>query len=144
MHKKIKVLSGGEKNRVAMVKTLLQKANFLLLDEPTNHLDIQSQDLLLQALKKYDGTILIVSHDHLFVQQLADHILELTPNGLFSYPGTYEEYLVDKQAKDAADAAASAPAQSAPKENPAKNMGRRNSLSNQSKAVRTSSISPRP
>jgi ATP-binding cassette subfamily F protein 3 len=106
VHKKIKVLSGGEKNRVAMVKTLLQKANFLLLDEPTNHLDIQSQDLLLQALKKYDGTILIVSHDHLFVQQLADHILELTPNGLFSYPGTYEEYLVDKQAKESADTAA--------------------------------------
>lgn len=123
VHKKIKVLSGGEKNRVAMVKTLLQKANFLLLDEPTNHLDIQSQDLLLQALKKYDGTILIVSHDHLFVQQLADHILELTPSGLRSYPGTYEEYLVDKQAKDArerGDAATSAPAPSAPKENQSK------------------------
>ena len=96
-HKKIKVLSGGEKNRVAMVKTLLQKANFLLLDEPTNHLDIPSQDLLLQALKKYDGTILIVSHDHEFIQNLADHILELTPNGLISYLGTYEEYLRDKK-----------------------------------------------
>lgn len=96
--KKISVLSGGEKNRVAMVKVLLQNANFLLLDEPTNHLDIPSQDVLLDALKRYQGTILIVSHDHSFIQALADHILELNPEGLYSFPGTYQEYLDHKQA----------------------------------------------
>ncbi len=95
--KKISVLSGGEKNRVAMVKVLLQNANFLLLDEPTNHLDIDSQDALLDALKRYQGTILIVSHDHSFIQALADHILELNPDGLYSFPGTYQEYLDHKK-----------------------------------------------
>jgi ATP-binding cassette subfamily F protein 3 len=94
--KPISVLSGGEKNRVAMVKTLLQGANFLILDEPTNHLDIPSQDALLDALKRYTGTILIVSHDHAFIQSLADHIIELTPQGLISFPGTYQEYLDQK------------------------------------------------
>lgn len=97
IYKKIKVLSGGEKNRVAMVKMLLKKANFLLLDEPTNHLDIYAQDILLQALKQYDGTILVVSHDHNFIQQLADHILELTPQGIYSYSGTFESYLERKK-----------------------------------------------
>lgn len=96
--KKTSVLSGGEKNRVAMVKVLLQNANFLLLDEPTNHLDIPSQDVLLDALKRYQGTILIVSHDHSFIQGLADHILELNPAGLYSFPGTYQEYLDNKKA----------------------------------------------
>lgn len=95
--KKTGVLSGGEKNRVAMVKVLLQNANFLLLDEPTNHLDIPSQDVLLDALKRYQGTILIVSHDHAFIQSLADHILELNPEGLYSFPGTYQEYLDHKK-----------------------------------------------
>ena len=81
-----------------MVKVLLQNANFLLLDEPTNHLDIPSQDVLLDALKRYQGTILIVSHDHSFIQGLADHILELNPEGLYSFPGTYQEYLDNKKA----------------------------------------------
>ncbi len=97
VYKKISVLSGGEKNRVAMVKVLLQKANFLLLDEPTNHLDIYAQEVLLQALKQYEGTILLVSHDHDFIQKLANHILELTPTNMYSYSGTYEEYRMQKQ-----------------------------------------------
>jgi len=98
INKKIKVLSGGEKNRVCMTCTLLQRANFLILDEPTNHLDIQSKEILLYALKEYTGTVLFVSHDHYFVQQLATSIVELNPDGAYHYPGTYEEYLAHKQA----------------------------------------------
>lgn len=93
INKKIKVLSGGERNRVAMVKVLLQKANLLLLDEPTNHLDLYSKDILLQALKAYKGTLLFVSHDHTFIQDLATTIWELTPQGIQRYPTDYESYL---------------------------------------------------
>ncbi|MBI2775570.1 ATP-binding cassette domain-containing protein [Candidatus Dependentiae bacterium] len=95
--KKIGVLSGGERNRVAMVKVLLKRANFLLLDEPTNHLDMYAQDILLQALQQYTGTILMVCHDHDFIQKLATRILELTPTGLNSYNGDYESYLYAKK-----------------------------------------------
>ncbi len=96
VHKKVKVLSGGEKNRVSMVKVLLQDANLLLLDEPTNHLDMPSKDVLLKALKEYKGTILFVSHDHYFLNELANRILELTPNGVNGYLGNFEEYLYQK------------------------------------------------
>jgi len=94
--KKISFLSGGEKNRVAMVKVLLQKSNFLILDEPTNHLDIQSKDILLRALKEFEGTILFVSHDQDFLNRLATKILELTPKGIHSYQGNYEDFLLQK------------------------------------------------
>lgn len=97
IHKKIKVLSGGEKNRVSMVKVLLQGANFLILDEPTNHLDIPSKQVLLSALQQYQGTILFVSHDHMFLNQLPNRILELTPNGVHSYTGNYENYAYHKK-----------------------------------------------
>ncbi|MFC1842513.1 ABC-F family ATP-binding cassette domain-containing protein [Candidatus Dependentiae bacterium] len=96
VNKKISVLSGGEKNRVAMVKVLLQGANFLILDEPTNHLDIQSKNVLLDVLSSFDGTILFVSHDRSFLNSLATDILELTENGTFSYKGNYDEYLYHK------------------------------------------------
>lgn len=96
IYKKVGVLSGGEKNRVGMVRTLLQKANLLLLDEPTNHLDIPSKAMLLRALQQFNGTILFVSHDHDFISKLATHILELTPHGIKSYPGTYEAYKYHK------------------------------------------------
>lgn len=92
IHKKIKVLSGGEKNRVAMVKVLLQPANLLLLDEPTNHLDIPSKKILLKALQEYEGTILFVSHDHQFLNELPNRILVLRPNRVLSYKGNYEAY----------------------------------------------------
>ena len=101
IHKKISMLSGGEKNRVAMVKVLLQKANLLLLDEPTNHLDLVTKEILLQALQQYQGTMLIVSHDHLFIQQLATDILELMPDGLHHFPGSYEAYLDYKKLRTA-------------------------------------------
>lgn len=96
VHKKVKVLSGGEKNRVGMVCVLLQDANFLLLDEPTNHLDIPSKENLLAALKAYKGTILFVSHDHDFINEISNRILELTPDGVHGYIGNYESYLYQK------------------------------------------------
>lgn len=97
VYKKISVLSGGEKNRVAMVKILLKNANFLILDEPTNHLDIMSKDILLRALKQFDGTILFVSHDRAFLNGLATDIIELTPQRVFTYAGNYDEYLYHKK-----------------------------------------------
>ncbi len=102
VNKKISVLSGGEKNRVAMVKVLLQKANLLFLDEPTNHLDLVTKEILLQALQQYEGTMLIVSHDHTFIQNLATDILELTPQGLHHFPGNYELFLEYKKQSNAA------------------------------------------
>lgn len=103
VHKKVKVLSGGEKNRVGMVCVLLQDANLLLLDEPTNHLDIPSKEMLLSALKAYKGTMLFVSHDHDFINHLATRIIELTPHGTHSYIGNYESYLYQKKVQQAAN-----------------------------------------
>lgn len=99
LEKKVSVLSGGEKNRVGMIKVLLQNGNLLLLDEPTNHLDIQSKDILLRALQSYQGTMLFVSHDHDFVNNLATDILELSADGIGFYPGTYDLYLYRKKAE---------------------------------------------
>lgn len=114
--KKIGVLSGGEKNRVAMVKVLLQEANFLLLDEPTNHLDIVSKRALFDVLLKFDGTILFVSHDRIFLNALATDILELTPHGAFMYPGNYDEYLYQKGMQKEETIGEARPAQQVKKE----------------------------
>lgn len=97
VQKRISVLSGGEKNRVAMVKVLLTQANFLILDEPTNHLDLDSKEILLQALQQYQGTILFVSHDRTFLDALATRIIELSPHGIRSYKGNYESYIYCKK-----------------------------------------------
>ncbi len=91
--KKTSVLSGGERNRVAMVKVLLANANFLMLDEPTNHLDIESKETVLNALQQFDGTLLFVSHDQDFVNNLATRIIELSENGVISYDGNYDAYI---------------------------------------------------
>lgn len=96
VYKKIEVLSGGEKNRVGMVRVLLQRTNFLLLDEPTNHLDLDAKRILLEALRNYEGTILFVSHDRAFLNDLATRVIELTPNGIISYMGNYDEFLYYK------------------------------------------------
>lgn len=90
--KKIKVLSGGEKSRVALAKVLLSQANFLLLDEPTNHLDMQSVNILIQALEQYEGTYVVVSHDRYFVSQIANKIWYIENEQIKEYPGTYDEY----------------------------------------------------
>lgn len=94
--KKVEVLSGGEKNRLAMVRVLLQNGNLLLLDEPTNHLDMQAKEVLLSALQQYQGTILFVSHDRDFLNRLATDIIELTEGGAFCYEGNYDEFLYAK------------------------------------------------
>ena len=90
--KKIKILSGGEKARVALAKTITSKANFLLLDEPTNHLDIHSVELLIDALKKYEGTLILVSHDRYFVSKTANTIWEIDDNKIREFKGSYDEW----------------------------------------------------
>ncbi|HNT50804.1 MAG TPA: ABC-F family ATP-binding cassette domain-containing protein, partial [Cyclobacteriaceae bacterium] len=90
--KKIKVLSGGEKSRVALAKTLISEANFLLLDEPTNHLDFISENILIQALQQYQGSFVVVSHNRHFVSQVANKIWYIENHEIKEYPGTYDEY----------------------------------------------------
>ena len=91
--KKVNVLSGGERNRLALAKMLARPANFLILDEPTNHLDMRSQDALQKALKGYTGAYLIVSHNRAFVDPLANKVLEVRKNGLTLFPGNLTDYL---------------------------------------------------
>jgi ATP-binding cassette, subfamily F, member 3 len=90
--KKIKVLSGGEKSRVALAKVLVSEANFLLLDEPTNHLDMQSVNILIQALQQYEGSYIVVSHDRYFVDAIANKIWFIEDQQVKEYPGSYQEY----------------------------------------------------
>ena len=90
--KKIKVLSGGEKSRVALAKALTADANFLVLDEPTNHLDMQSVNILIQALEQYEGTFIVVSHDRFFLDNVANKIWFIEDQKIKIYPGTYAEY----------------------------------------------------
>jgi ATP-binding cassette subfamily F protein 3 len=92
--KKIKVLSGGEKSRVALAKVLISQANFLLLDEPTNHLDMQSVNILIQALQQYEGTYVVVSHDRYFVTNIANKIWYIEDYEIKEYPGSFDEYEV--------------------------------------------------
>jgi ATP-binding cassette subfamily F protein 3 len=90
--KKIKVLSGGEKSRVALAKTMISEANFLLLDEPTNHLDFLSENVLVQALLQYEGTFITVSHNRHFIEEVANKIWYIEDYQLKEYPGTYKEF----------------------------------------------------
>jgi ATP-binding cassette, subfamily F, member 3 len=95
--KKIGVLSGGERNRYALARMLLAPSNFLLLDEPTNHLDMQAKDVLLEALRRYTGTVVFVSHDRYFIDNLADRIFEIENGHVHVFPGNYEDYLWRKE-----------------------------------------------
>ena len=95
--KKIGVLSGGERGRYALLRLLLHPANFLLLDEPTNHLDLRAKDVLLDALMKYTGTVVFVSHDRYFIDKLATRVFEVGGGKVEIFPGNYEDYLWRKQ-----------------------------------------------
>jgi ATP-binding cassette, subfamily F, member 3 len=98
--KKVAVLSGGERNRLALARMLLRPANLLLLDEPTNHLDMDAKEVLLNALQKFNGTVVFVSHDRYFIDRLATRVVEAGQGQLRSYLGNYEDYLWKKQQED--------------------------------------------
>ena len=99
VEKKIKVLSGGEKARVALAKTMVSKANFLILDEPTNHLDLLSIDLLIEALNRYQGSLILVSHDRHFISKAANRIWEIEDHEIKDFAGGYEEWMEWKERK---------------------------------------------
>lgn len=110
IYKSLSVLSGGEKSRLALLLLLLKPLNLLILDEPTNHLDLHSKDVLLDALKRFDGTIVFVSHDKGFIQDLATRVLELkadeeglNPSRIRNFPGTYDYYLYRIEQEEAED-----------------------------------------
>jgi len=97
IYKKVGVLSGGERTRLAVARMLLRASNTLLLDEPTNHLDLDSKDVLLEAIEDYGGTLILVSHDRYFVEKLATKIIEIGHGEAIVYPGTYSEFLWSKE-----------------------------------------------
>ncbi len=110
IYKSLSVLSGGEKSRLALLLLLLKPLNLLILDEPTNHLDLHSKDVLLDALKRFDGTVVFVSHDKGFIQELATRVLELkadeeglNPSRIRNFPGTYDYYLYRIEQEEAED-----------------------------------------
>ena len=119
--KRIKVLSGGEKARVALTKTIISKANFLMLDEPTNHLDMVTVELLADALTKYDGSIILVSHDRYFISKTANKIWEIVDEKIVEFKGNYAEWIEwkERMAKQKAanpELAKSTPSKSSPVE----------------------------
>jgi ATP-binding cassette subfamily F protein 3 len=97
VHKQMSLLSGGERARVALAELLLDKPNVILLDEPTNHLDIPSREALENALKNYDGTILCVSHDRFFLEQIVERLLVLAPPNIVSFSGTYHDWVAKQK-----------------------------------------------
>ncbi|WP_143462935.1 ABC-F family ATP-binding cassette domain-containing protein [Levilactobacillus enshiensis] len=120
--KSVHSLSGGERARLLLTKLALRHDNFLMLDEPTNHLDIDSREVLENALNEFDGTILFVSHDRYFINQVATQVVELAPAGTTRYLGDYDYYVAKKAeqdayaAKEAAEAEAANPTSDAPKQ----------------------------
>ena len=118
VNKKVAVLSGGERTRLAVARMLLRPSNTLLLDEPTNHLDLDSKDVLLDALEDYGGTLILVSHDRYFIERLATKIVEVGAGQAVAYPGTYGEYLWHKQNLDAGASPPSAPPGPTPRPSP--------------------------
>ena len=97
IYKSASVLSGGEKARLALYKLMLEETNFLILDEPTNHLDVDTREIVERALLKYQGTLLIVSHDRHFLDALAERVLEIREGKLYDYPGNYSWFLEKRE-----------------------------------------------
>jgi ABC-type multidrug transport system ATPase subunit len=93
VEKPLRALSGGEAARLVFAKLSVQQPNVLILDEPTNHLDLEAIEALVEGLKAFDGTLILVSHDRWFVSQLANRILEISPAGIRDFAGTYDEYV---------------------------------------------------
>jgi ATP-binding cassette, subfamily F, member 3 len=104
IHKPVAILSGGEKSRLALIKILLQDSNFLILDEPTNHLDLKTKDIFQNALQHYSGTIVLVSHDRFFLDQLVQRVFEIRDGGLHEYSGNYSYFVQKREQEIAADA----------------------------------------
>ena len=98
--KKCTVLSGGEKVRCMLSRMMMLRANVLMLDEPTNHLDLESITAFNNSLKKFKGTVLLTTHDHEFVQTVANRIIELTPKGAIDRYLTFDEYMSDKSIRE--------------------------------------------
>jgi ATP-binding cassette subfamily F protein 3 len=122
--KKIKVLSGGEKSRVALCKTMISNANFLLLDEPTNHLDMQSESILIQALNHYEGSFITVSHNRHFISRVANKIWFIEDHEIKEYPGTYDEFqhwYEKREVKKASEVVKETPKKVEKKEKPKRN-----------------------
>ena len=112
--KTIGVLSGGERNRYALARMLMQPSNFLLLDEPTNHLDMRAKDVLLTALQEFSGTLVFVSHDRYFIDKLATRVFEVEGGRVHIYPGNYEDYLWRKSGGGGSLAAGAPSVEAAP------------------------------
>jgi len=104
IYKPVSVLSGGEKSRLALLKLLMEEANCLVLDEPTNHLDMQTKDLFQRALLEYDGTLVLVSHDRFFLDNLVNRVVEIASGKLLDYPGNYS-YFIEKRKALSSEAA---------------------------------------
>ena len=103
IHKRVSVLSGGEKARLALFKLMLAETNLLILDEPTNHLDRSTRELVQNALLQYRGTLLIVSHDRHFLDALAERVLEIRDGRLYDYPGNYSWFLEKREEMERRD-----------------------------------------
>jgi ATP-binding cassette subfamily F protein 3 len=106
--KRIGVLSGGERNRYALARMLMHPSNFLLLDEPTNHLDLRAKDVLLEALEKFSGTVVFVSHDRYFIDKLANKVFEVAEQTVTVFPGNYEDFRWRKEQESQVSSAAKA------------------------------------
>ena len=144
--KPVRVLSGGERTRLAVARMLLRPANTLLLDEPTNHLDLDSKDVLLDALEDFGGTLIFVSHDRYFVDRLATKIIEIGHGDAFVYPGNYEAFLWSKKQRAAAAAAPPPPPKkpASPKPQSGEGGPQTNTDQHGSKAAQSVPASPKP
>ena len=139
---KVSSLSGGERCRAALARLSADDANFLVLDEPTNHLDIWARDALERALKNFDGTVMLVSHDRYFLNRVADHLLVFEPDGVRVIEGNYDEYQLQTQPQSGGDAASKTKRQRAAQIGQSRAKVRKNSDKNPANPIKKSSKKP--